>query len=233
MTTNHFDASLIEEVGAALTIAGTLLLRPLVRSRYAVWGATPDEVRMPMPCDELIASPRLTSTRAITIQAPANEVWAWMVQIGQGRGGLYSYERLENLAGCQMHNANQILPELQDLKIGDVVRLGPEGYPAFDVIAVQPPCVLALWGGPDVIHHPELRGLTSGSDVPVLWSWVFQLFPQGPGATRLVVRARLDFPEGFGNTMMWKVATDPMHFNMERQMLRGLKKRAEYSARQN
>lgn len=233
MTTNHFDASLLQETGVALKIAGTIFLRPLLRSRYATWGATPAEMQMPLPFDELIANPKLVSTRAITIQAPVEGVWMWLVQIGQGRGGLYSYERLENLAGCQMKNADQILPELQDLKIGDVVRLGPEGYPAFDVIAVQPPCLLAVRGGPDVIQHPELRGLQPGPSQPILWSWVFQLFPQDAPTTRLVVRARLDFPEGFGNTLMWKVATDPMHYNMERQMLRGLKKRAEYSASQS
>jgi hypothetical protein len=233
MTTNQFDASLSEEIGAAVKIAGTILFRPLLRSRYAVWGATPQEVRMAMPYDELIANPKLVSTRGITIQAPLDGVWAWLVQIGQGRGGLYSYERLENLAGCQMKNADQILPELQDLKIGDIVRLGPEGYPAFDVIAVQPPRVVALWGGPDVIHHPELLGLQPGPSEPILWSWVFCLFPVDASVTRLVIRARLDFQEGFGNTLMWKVATDPMHYNMERQMLRGIKKRAEYAARQS
>ncbi len=232
MPDNHFDASLLEEVGAAVKIAGTILLRPLLRSRYAVWGATPAEVQMALPCDELIANPKLVSTRAITIQAPVDEVWSWLVQIGQGRGGLYSYERLENLAGCQMHNANQILPELQALKIGDVVRLGPEGYPAFDVIAVEPPRLVALWGGPDVIQHPELRNLAASSTEAILWSWVFNLFPVDTVTTRVIIRARLDFIEGFGNTLMWKVATDPMHYNMERQMLRGLKKRAEYSASQ-
>lgn len=82
-----------------------------------------------MPCDELVEHPKLNATHAITIDAPASAVWPWLVQMGQTRGGFYSYAWLENLVGCHMHNADQIHPEWQDLKVGDQVWLHPKAPP--------------------------------------------------------------------------------------------------------
>ena len=81
-----------------------------------------------MPGDEVLASAALQTTRAITIAAPAAEVWPWLVQMGQGRGGLYTYEWIENLLGAQIHNLDRIDPELQRLELGDHIRLTPELY---------------------------------------------------------------------------------------------------------
>jgi hypothetical protein len=69
---------------------------------------------------------RLTATRAITVRAPASGVWPWIAQLGQGRGGFYSYDFLENLAGCDVHSADRIVPEWQDVMAGDQVRLAPQ-----------------------------------------------------------------------------------------------------------
>ena len=100
---------------------------------------------MPLPGDDLVANPALESTRAITIQAPASTIWPWLVQLGQGRGGFYSYQRLENLIGSDIHNADSIVPEYQDLKVGDQVRISREG-PAFEVAAVERDSTLILRG---------------------------------------------------------------------------------------
>lgn len=221
----NYNVSLAEEILGAVGIGGTILLRPFLRRWYATWGAEPAETILALPYDELIAQPRISNTRGISIAAPAGVVWAWLVQIGQGRGGLYSYARLENLAGCQMENANHIDPALQHLDVGDMVRLGPEGYPAFPVIQVEAPHLLALFGGPE--YQPGMSGLKVNQAMPLLWSWVFQLEPCSTKQTRLIVRSRLDFLDGFGNFLMWKVFTDPIHFHMERQMLLGIKQRAE------
>lgn len=91
---------------------------------------------MPLPGDELVENPKLNLTQAITIQAPVSQVWPWLVQIGQNRGGFYSYTWLENLVGCQMRNAERVVPEWQDLKGGDVVWLYPEA-PPLRVLAVE------------------------------------------------------------------------------------------------
>ena len=104
--------------------------------------------RAALPGDEQVPDPILAYTRAITIHAPVSTVWPWIVQIGQGRGGLYSYDFLENLVGCDMHSADQILPEHQDLKVGDIVRFGPpeKNFPGQKVLRIEPERALVMCG---------------------------------------------------------------------------------------
>ncbi len=107
-------------VAAVIVLLGALLpLRPWSLR----WGATGDELKRRWPGDELTPGRAGQSTRAITIHASAPEVWAWIVQIGQDRGGFYSYTWLENLFGCKMHNADRIVPEFQSRAVGDTVWL--------------------------------------------------------------------------------------------------------------
>ncbi len=126
----------LENIGGALLIAGNIVLQPSTRTHYRRWGATDDEVKRPLPGDERVPNPLTTSTLAVTIHAPACEVWPWVAQIGQERGGLYSYELLENLARCKMRNANRIVPEWE-LQVGDLMRMGPPGYPVNGVISLE------------------------------------------------------------------------------------------------
>jgi len=108
-------------------VVGAMLAAPLLRGRYNRWGATTSEVTASMPGDDLVPHPRLGYTRAITVDAPPEAVWPWLVQMGQGRGGLYSFDGLENLARCNIHSVDRIVREHQQLSIGDLVRMGPEG----------------------------------------------------------------------------------------------------------
>jgi hypothetical protein len=211
MSTAH-DPSLLEEGFAALTIGANLALSPLTRPWYASWGATPEECARTLPGDELVPHPRLVTTRAITIQAPPAAVFPWLLQLGQGRGGLYTFQRLENLAGCRIENVDDIRPELQDLEVGDRIGLGPEGYPAYDVAAIVPEQALVLVAG-------------AGSATP--GSWVFHVEPTGMAASRLLARWRMDYPPTTGNRIMWRAMTDPIMFVMERRMLIGIRDRAE------
>jgi hypothetical protein len=183
-----------------------------LRPWHIRWGATDDEVVRSLPGDEIVPRPRKFSTRAITIAAPAEAVWPWLVQIGQGRGGLYSYDWLENLAGCDIHSTNRIIPELQYLEFGDVIRLGPEGYPAYPIAAVEPGRALVL-GGDDPKNGAH--------------SWAFILEPIDERITRLIVRSRDDYPPTLANFVIWRAITEPAHFAMERKMLFGIKQRAE------
>jgi hypothetical protein len=96
------------------------------RSAAARWGATPAEVDATLPGDEVVVDPVWQSTRAIDIAAPVSDVWPWLAQMGQDRGGLYSYDWLENIAGLDFHNADHIVPEWQDVQAGDFVRFAPE-----------------------------------------------------------------------------------------------------------
>mgnify|MGYP001070883123 CR=1 FL=1 len=215
--TRSFNPSLLEELLAALTIGANLLGSPLTRRWFTRWGATAEELTRSLPGDELAPSPTIRSTRAITIQAPAEQIWPWLVQMGQGRGGLYSYQRLENFARCQIENADRILPELQDLTVGDPIRLGPQGYPYFTVRQILPQRALVLGADP---QNPA---------PPVCWS--FNLVEMEPGKTRLIVRSLNGYQPSFANHLMWRWITDPIFFVMERRMLLGIKARAEAYAR--
>ncbi len=171
-----------------------------------------------LPSDVLVLRPRQTATRAITIDAPAAAVWPWLVQIGQGRGGFYSYDWLENLAGCDIHSADRVIPALQDLREGDTVRLGPEGYPAYRVAAVESGRALVLGGNASEIEAH---------------SWAFVLEPIDEQTTRLLVRSRDDYAPTPANFLIWRVITEPLHFVMERKMMLGIKQRAEAAVAQH
>jgi hypothetical protein len=210
MADRNFNPTIIEEGMGALAIAGSIITSPLTRSWYCSWGATESEVSMSLPGDEFVLNPVLESTRAITIQAPAAEIWPWLVQLGQGRGGLYSYERLENLVGCEMVNADRIILEYQDLKVGDKVRIVPEGRDPYFVV-----------------NAFELgRAIILGGDDPPT-TWAFVLDPIDDKATRLLVRWRQDYEPTLGNIIGWRGFTDPITFVMERKLLQGIKARVE------
>ena len=163
------------------------------------WGATAEERRMPLPGDDPAADSSGSLTRAITIEAPRASVWPWLVQVGQDRAGFYSYDGLENLAGCEMDNADEIHPEWQKRELGETVYLHPlRGLP---VARFEPGHTLALenWGA-------------------------FVLEPHGPDCTRLIARGRV--PRGPGALTNGLLLEVP-HFVMERKMLLGIKERAE------
>ncbi|MEK8226829.1 hypothetical protein NKG05_13190 [Oerskovia sp. M15] len=103
-----------------------------------------------LPGDELVPAADVVATRAITIAAPPREVWRWVLQLGQGRGGFYSYEWLENLVGCEIRNADRIEPQWQRLAVGDEVRLHPAV--ALRVAAIVPNGTSCCAGGPGRGH---------------------------------------------------------------------------------
>ena len=212
MINSKYNPTIIEEGLGALAIAGSIVTSPLTRPWYSKWGATQEEVGKPLPGDDLVPNPVLESTRAITIQAPSTDVWPWLVQMGQGRGGLYSYERLENLVGCEMHNADRILPEHQHLEVGDKVRLVPEGRELYFLVSAIEPGKAIILGG---------------DDPPTTWAFVLE--PIDDNSTRLIVRWRQDYEQTVGNTIGWRLVTDPITFVMERKLLQGIKQRVEAS----
>ena len=199
---------------------GALVSAPVTRRWYNRWHATDSELASPMRGDELVAEPLLGYTRAITIDVPPPHVWPWLVQMGRGRGGLYSYDGLENLIGCDIHSTRAILPEHQDLAVGDLIRLGPEGYPCFRVADIVPGAALVLVGvDPAPPHDVSAAGAPGGQST---WQW--ELRAADPGRTRLVVRQRLTYPRSM--SVLWHVV-EPVAFVMERRMMRGIKERAE------
>jgi len=193
--------------GWILGLAATVLAyRLLVRDWHLTWGATPQEAAGPLPGDELIADPDIQSTRAIAIDAPPSAVWPWLVQMGSGRGGAYTYDWIENLLGLNMHSADRVVPEWQGLEVGDVL-FGSKNGPAMKAEIVDPERVLA-WRSED------------GK-----WVWSFVLAPDGEG-TRLVSRNRIALDGSLGGRLGMAVM-EPGSWVMERKMLRGIKERAE------
>ncbi len=98
------------------------------RRYYRNWGATKAECQMLLPGDTLVADPAIQTTEAVYIDAPVSAVWPWLLQMGQDRGGFYGFEGLTNLAGLRHRDTDRIHPEWQQLAVGDVVRLAPEGW---------------------------------------------------------------------------------------------------------
>jgi hypothetical protein len=214
-----------------VVIASGVLVLPVVGyaisrwHRMATWGATEHEVAASMPGDEIVGRARYRSTHAVTIDTPPAGVWPWLVQMGQGRGGLYSYDRLENLLGLEIHSAREIDAELQALSVGDVIRLVPEGTEPplrFRVARLTAPSLLVL--GPD---GTRCEALAKRLPFPC---WTFQVSPVGAGSCRLVVRFQADFTPTPLGWLSYKYALTPVHFVMERKMMLGIKQRAEREA---
>ncbi len=224
-------SEILDNLGGALRIVSNLILQPIMRSHYRYWGATKEERRRPLPGDERVPNPNVLTTIAITINAPANEVWPWLAQLGQERGGMYSYELLENIARCQMHNADRIVPEWE-MKVGDQMRMGPQGYPVNQVVALERGHWLLMAGADlktgiaDPLPQPGQTTYTN-------YAWVLYLDERPNGTTRLISRTRLAYaPRTFAFKLMWEVFTDPIGCAMTRKMLLTIKQRAEQLKRQ-
>jgi hypothetical protein len=203
-------------VGASALASYVLLVRP----RHLRWGATDEEIDERVPGDEIVIRPKHVATHAITIKTPACDVWPWLVQVGQTRGGFYSYTWLENLVGCQMHNADRIVPEWQTLRVGDVVWLHPQA-PPLPVSIVEPYRAIVLGSaGSD-------RPTNGAPGVASAGTWGFYLKEVGKATTRLILRVRWDRQPGLLNWLANYGLFEPAHFVMERKMMLGIKQRAE------
>jgi hypothetical protein len=197
----------------AATVAATYLL--VGRPRQLRWGAQPRETTARLPGDDLVADPDLTATRAITIRARPPDVWPWVAQLGQNRGGFYSYDALENLVGCQIHSADQIVPAWQHVTVGDPVNLAPEV--ALTVATVEPPRAFVLSGG-----------IPMGDTTPPYdFSWSFVLDEQDT-TTRLIVRERYHYTRWWAPLLVEPV--EIVSFVMHQKMLRGIRDRAEHAS---
>ena len=187
------------------------------RSRQLRWGATDEESEGSLPGDDLLENIDITATRAITIRASAAQVWPWIAQLGQGRGGFYSYDFLENLVGCHIHSADRIGPEWQDVEVGDEVRFAPEGGLA--VASLEQGRSLVLRGGVPIGNIAPPYDST--------WSFVLR---DGPDkTTRLLVRERYAYKRPWARFLV--EPTEAVSFVMSQKMLRGIKGRAERSLR--
>ena len=194
--------------GLGLAAGLEVVTYPLWRPWCLTWGAIDGEATQALPGDGLLAEPDLVTTRAVGVDAPPSAIWPWLVQMGPGRGGAYTYDWIENLFGLGMHSADEILPQYQELEVGEAWRLGAQG-PVLRVAALEPP-----------------RSMVLRSD-DGNWVWAFTLVPAGQ-STRLISRNRIATP-GTSRLMraFFTYAMEPGSLIMERKMLLGIKQRAE------
>jgi hypothetical protein len=186
----------------------------LVASRpwHRTWGATAAELEMTLPGDGTAS--HVVATHAITIDAPASAVWPWLVQIGQDRGGFYSYTSVENgLLGAGIRNADRIHPEWQQLREGDFVRSARR-----DWLGGRFADKTGWW----------VTDVEPGRSITLLGWGTFALVPVDSVTTRFVVRSR-GGDGGFLSAPIDVLVLEPGHFIMERRMLLGIKERAEAS----
>lgn len=224
----------IAALAAGAALAYRYGLRPWVRS----WGIVPEDVSAVLPGDEIVAEATTTETRSITIDAAPQTVWPWLVQMGFGRGGWYSYDPMD-MSGT---SSDAILPEFQTLAVGDVVPTHPGG--GFLVKLLEPNRSLVLYSDTQMVQQEiaearasgansgtvaiEAKNMSGEASLPDFTAtWAFVLEPLPSGRTRLIERFRVHFGE---SDQPWTRTLPLVGFGlfmlMRKQML-GIKRRAE------
>jgi hypothetical protein len=202
---------------AALSVAFVTFVRPW----YLNWGATDEERGMLLPGDEIIPNARSQQTRAITIRAPANLVWPWLAQLGQDRGGFYSFDVLENLVGCEMPTIDVLRSDKQAWQLGDKLWMYPKekgGGTGFATLRTFIPGRALGFAA-----RPVGAPLTE----PEAGSWSMVLEPVAASTTRLLIRGRGAPGRSLvGMAFDWSTF-EPIHFVMERRMMVGIKQLVE------
>ncbi len=211
--------------GVAIILAA--LLSPFLRRARRHWGLDETAAERAYPGDSIVAEPRWSWTHGVEIDAPADDVWAWVAQVGADRAGFYSYQFLENVVGCKIANAETIHPEWR-LRVGQSLLLHPDPQaPHLEIVAVSPGHYFVAASHADDEARAHARPWAAVS-------WLFFVEPLGEARSRLVSRYRAACSDdiatrlAFGPTLL-----EPVGFAMDRRMLLGVKERAESARRAN
>jgi hypothetical protein len=194
----------------AMTTAAAAAYLVWIRPWQLRWGATDEEVARPMPGDDLVAQPHFNATRAVTVRGGPEHIWPWLLQMGIGRAGWYSYDIVDNLG---RPSARQILPEYQEPRVGALVPMSPVGELGVYIRAFEPHRWL-LW-------DDKGHGKTT-------WAW--GLYPLDDKTTRLVSRIRLHY-DWLSPSILFNLLLDVGDIVMMRKCMLGIKERAEALAR--
>lgn len=208
----------VEGLGGA-AIAAVSLLTPFMRGQRNHWGLDAKTAARHYPGDDLVPDPYWSWTHGVDIDASAEAVWPWIAQLGADRGGFYSYQWLENVAGCELRNAETIHPEWR-LRPGDALVLKPD-FPTLRVVEVVPGRYLLAEGAPDPVAR------TAGKPWMAV-SWLFIIEPLDDRHCRLISRYRSDCSDDLATRLSFgPTLVEPVGFAMDRRMLLGIKDRAE------
>jgi hypothetical protein len=207
---NSFIQKLIEAAAGACLMAVCILFRPVLRHCYSGWGSTASELGNALPGDEYVPQRMGGYTQATGIKATAGDIWPWIVQTGQDKAGFYSYELLENLVGCHIHNIDYIVPDFQTIAIGDKLLLHPHA-PGIPVAMIDPDKAVVYGGRQD-----ENTGNV----------WTFFLNEEDT-QTRLVARWAFEYKRTPIATIAYCWLLEPIAAVMQRKMLLTIKRLVE------
>lgn len=208
-------------LGGAALIAGHLAATPFIGARRLRWGTVGSEPRDPLPGDEFVPDPMWSYTLGVAVDAAPDAVWPWIAQIGQGRGGFYTYQTLENMAGCRITNVTEILPDHQHPAVGDDIRLCAN-VPPMRVAIVDGPHALVLVGSPADVGAADSGGTAT---------WQFVVTPGPAGGSRFLTRGRYDHSSDWTSRLAFgRFPLEAITFVMSRRMMREIKRLAERDA---
>jgi len=202
--------------GAAL-IGWNLVATPFIGRRRLRWGTVGTETSDSLPGDELVPEPKWSYTLGVAVDASPEEVWPWIAQLGQGRGGFYTYQTLENMAGCKITNTTEILPDHQHPAVGEDIYLYPTGGLRIEI--VDAPNALVLFGSPADIGAEGMS------------TWQFVVKPGPGGSSRFLTRGRYDYtPDWKSRLAFSRFPLEAITFVMGRKMMLEIKRLAERDA---
>lgn len=195
-----------------------LVATPFIGRSRLRWGTVSAEANDSLPGDELVPDPRWSYTLGISVDAAPEDVWPWIAQIGQGRGGFYTYQTLENLVGCRITNTTEILPRHQHPAVGEDIFLHPTA-PPLRIEIVDPPHALVLFGSPVDIGATASWGRST---------WQFAVKPGAAGGSRLLTRGRYDHaPDWKSRLAFGRFPMEVITFVMSRKMMLEIKRLAQ------
>ena len=212
METNWKRTAAVAGIGA---VAGVAAYTLVVRKWHNRWGATDEEIAMELPGDDIVDRPNMNSTRAITVNAAPEDIWPWLVQMGKGRGGLYSYDWLDiAFHYLDRPSSEEILPEFQHLDVGDLIPMGCNDTTSDDfyVHVVEPNRALVIGANEGTMRDKV--------------SWAIVLEPIEHNKTRLIMRVRGDVEMNAKGIVLYALM-DPAAFIMLRKQMLNLKRLAE------
>ncbi len=218
MTARSPGVGVLAALEGAAIFVWNLIATPFIGQQRRRWGTVGTETSDPLPGDDLVPDPKWSYTLGVTVDAPPEALWPWIAQIGQGRGGFYTYQTLENMVGCRITNTTEILPDHQHPAVGEGIYLHHDA-PPLRIEIVDPPTALVLFGSPAEIGGEDTWGVST---------WQFVVKPDSDGGSRLLTRGHYDYaPNRMSRLVFGRFPMEVITYVMSRRMMLEIKRLAE------